>query len=138
MRLVSVYESDGDSAAMFLYELLAERKPEESISHKAMPTYAQHCLFIEGHPYLAWYIVENDVGFPLGAVYISRQRELGVSIAGNCRKRGFGEQALRELMRRHPGRFLANINPDNRASIALFRKLGFGPEPIQHTFAKES
>ena len=35
----------------------------------------------------------------------------------------------------HPGRFVANINPANEASIALFRKLGFGG-PIQITLEK--
>ena len=41
--------------------------------------------------------------------------------------------ALRELMARHPReRFLANLNPGNAASAALFRKLGF--RLIQHTY----
>jgi hypothetical protein len=36
-----------------------------------------------------------------------------------------------------PGRILANINPANEASIALFKSVGFG-EPIQLTLERQA
>lgn len=132
MKLIDVYSTD--SAVNMLFDLLKERRPEESISHRAMPTWERHRAFVMSAPYLAWYIVEVRDG-PVGACYLSLQGEIGVSIFKDSRGQGYGSAAVVELMRLHPGRFLANINPANEASIALFRKLGFGG-PIQITLEK--
>lgn len=133
MKLVSVYEDEG-FAASILYRLLQERERDESISHKAMPTLDQHLAFVAGAPYAHWYMAMAD-GYPRGAVYLTRQREIGVAILRAQRGHGYALDAVAELMRLHPGRFLANINPANAASIALFRKLGFGG-PIQITLER--
>jgi hypothetical protein len=113
-----------------LYDLLAERKPHESISHKVMPTRAEHCLFVASQPYRHWYIV-TEYRMRIGAVYITEAREVGIGILLMHRRLGYAELVLTQLMRKHPGRLLANCNPANKSSIALFRKLGFtGPKQI--------
>jgi RimJ/RimL family protein N-acetyltransferase len=136
MRLISVYDYESfDDACLLLYQLLQEREPHQSISHKMLPGYDGHCMFVESRPYEAWYVIEVD-GYPRGAVYLSKQREIGIAILKGQRGRGYGFDAVHQLMRQHPGRFLWNVNPENTASIALAHKLGFSLRPIQHTYER--
>lgn len=129
MPLLDLYSHNGWNVP---YNLLSERELHENISHKALPSWEDHCAFVRSRPYLAWYLIANDFGRFTGAAYLTHQREIGVGVLKAHRGQGFASAAVTELMRRHPGRFLANINPANEASIALFRKLGFGG-PIQIT-----
>jgi RimJ/RimL family protein N-acetyltransferase len=117
---------------LLLYQLLQERTPEQSISLKSMPTFTEHCEFVRGHPYTNWYVIYAP--YPVGAIYLSKQREIGIAILNEHQRKGYGAAAVLELMRAHPGRFLANINPHNSASIAFWKRLGF--EQIQVTYAK--
>lgn len=130
MNLCNVHETYRSET--ILYALLHERTPEQSISHKRMPSVADHEKFVFSIPYLAWYLIEVD-GEYVGAVYLSDQREIGVSIFSRHRGNGYGTQAVNLLMQMHPGRFLANINPSNDASIKFFEKLGF--KHIQNTYS---
>ena len=114
------------------YRLLQERELHQSISHKAMPTWEEHCGFIRSHPYQAWYLIKTPLGEIAGCVYLSRQREIGIGILKKHRGQGLAKQAIAELMKRHPGRFLANIAPGNQESISLFEH--FGAKLIQYTF----
>lgn len=134
IELVSVYN---DPAAYgLLHDLLAERSPEESISHKKMPSYFEHIQFVDSKPYKAWYLVIEESEGYVGAVYLSRQNEIGVGIFKAHRGKGYGEAAVKELMRRCPlpegERYLANVNPDNDVSRAMFEKLG--AKVIQYTY----
>lgn len=139
MRLLDVYQSD---SYRHLYDLLAERTPEQSISHKAMPTWEEHVEFVGSKPYPHWYLIEvvtECVDFALiteivGAVYLSKQREIGISIYSKHRGNGYGKNAVKALMARNPGPFLANVNPANTISAGLFRDLGFGL--VQHTYGR--
>lgn len=118
-----------------LYALLEERTPDQSISHKKMPQWNEHCAFVDSKPYLAWYMI-CDRGDVVGAVYLSKQREIGVAIFRQYQWMGYGRAAVREIMRLHPGRFLANINPKNTASIRFFESMGF--THLQDTYAREA
>lgn len=131
MRLVDVYGHD--EALDVLHHLLAEREPHQNISHKAMPTWEQHCAFVRSKPYAHWYLI--DCGDITGATYLTHQREIGVGILRKHRGNGFARNAIRMLMERHPGTFLANISPANSESIKLFTGLGFNL--IQSTYAIE-
>lgn len=122
------------TAKHLLFALLKERRPEQSISHMSMPTWEEHVTFVRSQPYEHWYLIEAD-GYFRGSVYLTRQREIGVAIFEGCRGQHYAEDAVGELMRLHPGRFLANIAPGNAASLALFAKLGF-TGPIQVTLEK--
>ena len=69
----------------------------------------------------------------VGTVYLTKQREIGVQIEMSWQGRGFGTEAVKELMKLHPGKFLANINPRNAGSISFFEGLGFNH--IQNTYS---
>ncbi len=134
MNLIDVYTYDSAKADALLYELLAERTPGESISHKRMPTPEEHHDFVDDRPYLAWYFIEAE-GKIRGACYLSKQREIGVFLFKRYTKQGVGALAVRMLMAKHPGKFLANCNPGNIASAKLFEAMGF--RHIQNTFELE-
>lgn len=134
MKLVDVYE-DIEVSQRLLFELLREREPHQSISHKEMPSWDAHCSFIAGRPYLAWYLVQVD-GRACGSVYLTKQREIGIGVLKSHHRQGLARKSITELMGRHPGRFIANINPANEASIVLFKSLGFGG-PIQITLERQ-
>ena len=122
-------------SADLLYALLKERTPKQSISHKGMPSYEEHQAFIASVPYKAWYIIVTpDHPLPVGATYLTHQNEIGIFIFEEHHRKGYAKQAVEALMSLHRGNspFLANINPDNKASIAFFKKLG--AQLIQHTY----
>ena len=119
------------------YTLLRERAPHESISHKTMPTLEEHKAFVRGKPYTAWYWFTCDDGHAAGCVYLSKQNEIGIGVLKAYRGQGLATKAVTGIMRLHPSaKFLANIAPENHASVNLFRKLGF-LGPVQHTYVIE-
>ena len=129
MKLESVYLRD--DAQEILYSLLKERTPEQSISHKQMPSWEDHVAFIKSEPYQAWYLIEvNDE--IVGSIYLSKQREVGLFLFEKFKGQGYGRQALARLKYLHPGRLLANINPKNEASRKFFEREGF--KLIQQTY----
>ena len=132
MKLISVYSPDlGLGFALEkLYELLAARHPDESISHKKLPTMEEHVKFVLSHPYLAWYLIMDGWGGCRGAVYLTWKDEIGVHVF--WRYLGVGVAVL-ELMRLHPReRYLAHINPLNKGTTELFVRMGF--RHIQNTY----
>ena len=121
--------------ARVLYDLLKERKPEQSISHTAMPTWNEHLVFMGYCPYEAWYIIEAD-GEDVGSIYITGRSELGVFIFERHHRKGYASAAVEMMMEWHERpRFLANVNPKNQASVLLWKKFGF--EMLQVTYARD-
>ena len=116
-----------------LYALLKERTENQSISHKEMPSFDEHIAFIESRPYLYWYRIRNEDSC-VGAIYLTEKREIGIGIFKIFQRQGYATAAVNQLMKLHPGKFLANINPQNEYSIHLFKSLGF--KHIQNTYAK--
>lgn len=132
MNLISVYKRP--ELWLTLFSLLGERTKGQSISHKKMPTWKQHVAFIKSKPYRAWYAIRIGELF-VGSCYLTHQNEIGVSIFRAHQGRDYGPDAVKRLMKRHgKRRYLANINPNNGRSIAMFKKLGFGL--IQHTYER--
>lgn len=129
MEFVSVY--DVEDHLEVLYSLLEERTPEQSISHREMPSFDEHIDFVDSEPYLAWYFIVDN-GETVGTIYLTKQREIGISIFNKYQRLGIGKRAVMELMARYPGKFLANINPDNDVSIKFFAQ--FGAKHIQNTY----
>jgi len=116
----------------FLYDLLSERDSRINISHKRMPTYDEHVKFIESDPYLKWYIIYKN-GKKIGSVYLSKQNEIGIFLKSNAQGKGIGKNVLNLVMEKNgPGRYLANINPQNKMSLLFFKNQGFNL--IQHTY----
>lgn len=130
MTLVDLYESPKFWPIPYL--LLEERKPYQNISHRRVPSYAEHCAFINSRPYLAWYLIQDERRSPAGCVYLSKQREIGVGVLEECRGRHLGRDAVKEIMRLHPGKFLANVAPQNHPSHLLFESLGFAPLQVTY------
>ena len=114
-----------------LYGWLEQRTPEQSISHRAMPTMKQHTAFVLRRPYAAWYMIKTQDGYA-GNIYLTAHREVGIHIDDAYRGKGIGSKALVALREKHPGPLLANINPNNAPSIAFFKR--HGALLIQHTY----
>lgn len=133
VRLVSVYTTP--NAYAVLYELLKERTKQQSISFVSLPTMAEHINFVVKKPYEAWYLIEGGPRlhpYHVGAIYLTKLREVGVFIFRCHNGKGFGTAAFAALREQHPGRILANVNPMNEPSLDFFRK--HGGKVIQHTF----
>ena len=131
IKLTSVTKND----ALFLYNLLKERESNINISHKKMPTYAQHMKFIESKPYSKWYIIKLS-NKKIGSAYLSKQNEIGIFIIKNMHQQKLGTSVLNILIKKnYRKRYLANINPKNKKSIGFFKKNGF--KLVQYTFELE-
>ena len=116
----------------FLYDLLMERDTRVNISHKKMPTYNQHVLFVSSKPYSKWYVIlYGDTR--ACSIYLTTQNEVGIFIKKSFQNKQIGNIALRKLIKKNPKkRYLANVNPKNKKSISFFKKNGF--KLIQYTF----
>ena len=70
----------------FLYSILKERKPEESIDHVNTPTYIEHEKFVKSKPYTIWYkILQNNK--KIGTIYLSQEDEVGIFIKKEFQKK---------------------------------------------------
>ena len=118
---MDVYETK-DSATV-LFRLLGERAQVESISHRRMPTWSEHRAFVRSRPYRAWYLIEAASEF-VGAIYLSKAKEIGLFIFRKYRRKGYGYAAIHLLIHRHRLRkFYINLNPRNRAGLSLIHRL---------------
>ena len=115
-----------------MLDRLAE--PDTNISHSTMPTWHDHVKFIKSSPYTAWYVIMRR-NSKIGVVYLTKHNEVGVYIKKEFRRKGYAAHSIKLMMEKFRSRrFLANINPSNKASISLFEGLGFGH--IQNTYSK--
>ena len=60
-----------NSDTEFLFDLLKERDPRASISHKKMPSYDEHVNFVKSTPYSKWYIIFKSEQ-KVGTIYLSK------------------------------------------------------------------
>lgn len=120
-------------AVELLYDLLLERPAHANISHKEMPTHAQHEAFVKSRPYRHWFFVLNDYSQRVGALYLTKNNELGIFIFKKYQRQGYALEAIREAVKIPPilglpstrnSHYLANVAPQNEASHQLFTKLG--------------
>lgn len=123
--------NDSDQLA-FVYLLLAEREPDENISHRSMPLYTTHKIYISESPH-TYYIIHNEKDNMVGMLYETNMHEIGVFVHKPFRRTGIANKAINTLIKDYPDtEFLANINPRNSKSITLFESLGFNL--IQQTY----
>ena len=121
-----------NSDTEFLFDLLKERDPRASISHKKMPSYDEHVNFVKSNPYSKWYIIFKSEQ-KAGTIYLSKNYEIGIFLFKKFQGNNIGNFALNELMKKNPRkRFLANINPENKKSSRFFKNNGF--KLIQYEF----
>lgn len=116
-----------------LWKMLAERTPQQAISHRQMPTWEQHCNFVDTWQdrYIAWYMIGNERVY-VGNIYLTKQREVGIHIFDGHRGLGYGHAAIEQILHLHGRPLLANINPLNTESIEFFTRHDF--KLLQHTY----
>lgn len=117
----------------FLYDLLREKKPEQNISHREMPTWGDHIAFNEAKPYREDHIIlvgEERVG----RIYLTHNDEVGIHIKDEYAGKGYGGEALELIIRAAKRPLLANIAPQNAPSQKFFEKHGFSL--IQFTYRR--
>lgn len=131
---VTTFDLTANGPAAVLYRLLQERPERANISHRGMPTWEQHLDFVMKRPYKAWYIIEHE-GRRAGAIYLTRQNEIGIALLKAFQRQGLARQSIITLCSHYEGPFLANVAPGNHTSHGLFTKLGF--EVAQHTYRME-
>ena len=136
VELVDVYCPDGvrEAASEYLYMLMEEREPETNISHSKMPSFSAHQAFVSSRPYRFWYLIKSGEGHFVGHVSATHTNEIGVVILKAHRRKGYAMAALKKLMDMHKpieaqpsvckGHWIANVNPVNAPSRALFEELG--------------
>jgi hypothetical protein len=131
MDLVDAYTHP--RAHRVLYDLLHERKPHEVISHKKMPSWEEHCRFVDSRPYQFWYLIRGEMRF-LGAIYLTqRLSEIGCWIFDVNDGADLRARVIKMLMDRHPRpRYVSNVSPKNSDLTAVFSELGF--KHIQNTY----
>lgn len=137
VTLIEIFEQTTyikNSYIPLLYKLLMEREEHECISHRRMPTYEQHVHFFRSQPYQAWFMIRsNKTNKLVGTVYITDHNEIGIQIFKACRGKNYARETLSKIVAQYcTRRLLANINPKNEASIALFAEFGF--THIQNTY----
>lgn len=118
----------------FLYLLLAQREDYQCISHKKMPSHAEHTYFVLTgcwQQYHNWEVIMLD-GEPVGSVYLTNRNEIGIQIDKNFFHVGIGEAALVYMLDVVKNSstisskiIYANINPNNERSVKFFNKHGF-------------
>ena len=122
----------GSSDYEFLYEMLKEREPYQSISFE-MPTWEDHVKFLESNHYTYFYIIVED-GKKVGNIYLTKLNEWGYFILNSEQGKGLGTKAILKLTKLHPRKFyLANVNPDNERAIHLAHEK-LGGELVQYTY----
>jgi len=110
---------------LFLYDLLKNKDPNANISHKKMPSYDEHVKFVMSKPYTNWYIIEYEKK-NVGAIYLSKQDEIGISVSNDYEYDQIVKPALKLLMKLNQRkRYLANTSPKDVRSQEFLLKNGF-------------
>jgi hypothetical protein len=110
---------------MFLYKILKKRDLITNISHRKMPTYAEHIKFIKSKPYSKWYIAELGQA-KIGSVYLTKDNEIGIQIKNEYLTNKLLQAIYDEIKSLHPKhRYYVNIAPKNSKLINFFKKNGF-------------
>jgi len=110
---------------LFLYDLLKNKDPNANISHKKMPSYDEHVKFVMSKPYTNWYIIEYEKK-NVGAIYLSKQDEIGISVSNDYEYDQIVKPALKLLMELNQRkRYLANTSPKDVRSQEFLLKNGF-------------
>ena len=121
----------------FLYNLLAERKSHENISHKKLPSYTNHVKFIKSKPYSKWLLIEYRDKI-IGSVYLSKNNEIAIWIKKSIKdyKMGVYKKVLQEIVTKFSRKkYFTNLNARNKKLINFYKKNGF--KLIYFTFELE-
>jgi len=132
IELISIKKQD----YKLLFDILKNRENIENISHKKMPTYHQHVLFVNSKPYAKWYKILNKKD-TIGTVYLSKINEIGIHLINNKVDYKLYKKIIKEVMEKNPKkRYLVNVGIKNKKLSKLIESYGF--EKIQTTFELNS
>ena len=100
-----------------------------------MPTYDEHISFVKSRPYSKWYIIIYKRK-KIGSIYLSKQNEIGIHLMKSHERKFIYLESIKKLITENPGkRYLANISPQNKNYIRIFKEIGF--KLIQHTYERD-
>ncbi|MBN67867.1 MAG: hypothetical protein CME32_01125 [Gimesia sp.] len=135
------FDYENDSHLKFSYQLLVERyqnadrinTPGSSLTE--LPSYQDHCEWLRKQTAAEYYLWQQQ-GKLVAQVFLrssSSERidlairnEIGVFVLQQHWEAGIGTAAVAALLDKYPNRAIyAKINPDNKRSEKLFKKLGF-------------
>jgi len=124
--LLTPVDPDEFEHLAYLYAILYRRmaEPQFNISHTRMPTFKQHCAFLQGYPYERHYLIMSGE-ILLGACYITRHSEVGIWLDTDHRRNGLGTHILNQLIKRSEHRLVANVAKTNTPSLLFFLRNGF-------------
>jgi len=132
MNSIIIFKKVTKKDEKFLYDLLKQRKSNQSISHKKMPSLKEHQKFISGKPYFSWYIIYLS-SRKIGSAYLSYQDEIAIWFKKEFENKIFYDAALKLILEKNPrNRYLVNLNPNNKKLINYYTKNNFNL--IQYTY----
>ena len=112
-----------------LYKILEKRSI--NISHRSLPSYADHKRFVLAHPYRFWYLISENNNF-IGNTYILRSNSVGITLLNEIER--VTPVIITEIMKRHKplseiksvrtATFDFNASPNNVDYISALKKMG--------------
>lgn len=135
MKLTKIDPSNARDTR-FLYDLLKSRPPHINISHRKMPSYADHCRFWLSEPY-PWARMILDGRTRIGYAYVTKSKEVGIFLAPDYQGKGIGAKVLDEVINGNTLLY-ANIAIQNNASRKLFTRAGFVPIAVTYRWEAEA
>jgi hypothetical protein len=115
----------------FLYCLLKQRPKDECISHREMPTYTQHCKFLNSKPYARnWIVLQNSNS--VGNLCETKIGEIGIHLLKEYSH--LVNQVVEDVLHvanKLKKKIYFNINPKDKRVKSLLTK---HCKLIQHTY----
>lgn len=135
------FDYENDSHLKFSYLLLVERYQNADrintpgFSLKKLPSYPDHCEWLRKQTAAEYYLWQQQGEF-VAQVFLRSgssemtdlaiRNEIGVFVLEQYWESGIGTAAVSALLEEHPHKTIyAKINPENKRSENLFKKLGF-------------
>ena len=135
LRFEDVYVYNTIENYSILYQLLCEREPYVNISHSRMPTWSQHVKYLESKPHKSW-IVAYDEDLPVGAMYVTKDNEIGTFVLREYMRKGYATQMTDYIKSITTGTLYANVAPLNYDSQKYCEKMGFKLKQLVYEFKR--
>ena len=121
----------------FLYELLNARK--HNISHEKIPSFNEHRLFVDNHPYREWYLIEENNKF-VGSLYIANNNAIGINILSNSKSIikksiewvSINKNPLPGIKSLRSNYFHINVSPENKVLIKALNDMKAPPVEVTY------
>ena len=123
----------------FLYELLKQRK--FSISHKNLPSFESHKIFVSNYPYRKWFVISKNED-KIGSLYLTADNGVAINLLITFEKY-FPDIVLQvqseftplpEIPSVRRDSFFFNISPDDATKSDSLKALGF--KALQVSYVK--